>query len=198
MSIHVACLWICVLFSLSFVCLHMCAYACKFKVHCGNAFEPGASGLPYYCTPPVCQCVPAVLGALAVWRHNQKKTKKIDTERGTKRSEFSPWLVVNVVVVGPFEEEKEGISIASDVFKVEGEDLDTLGYLIGEEGCLRSRIVGMSPLARSWWNPRTVTVPWYRFNEIKQHTHSRLGEWHHLDMIYMWSLTRHCLSLAKL
>jgi len=33
-------------------------------VHDWNAFEPGASELPYYCTPPV--CVPAVLGALAV------------------------------------------------------------------------------------------------------------------------------------
>jgi len=33
-------------------------------VHCGSAFEPGASGLPYYGTPPV------VIGALAVWRQN--------------------------------------------------------------------------------------------------------------------------------
>jgi len=35
------------------------------EVHCGSAFEPGGSGLPYYCTPPV--CVPAVLSVLAVW-----------------------------------------------------------------------------------------------------------------------------------
>ena len=41
------------------------------KVHCGSAFEPGASGLPYYCTPPV--CVPAEIGALAVWRQNIEK-----------------------------------------------------------------------------------------------------------------------------
>ena len=35
----------------------------------------GASGLPYYCTPFV--CIPAVIGLLAVWRHNKpKKTKK--------------------------------------------------------------------------------------------------------------------------
>jgi len=27
-----------------------CAYANKFKVHCGSAFEQGASGLPDYCT----------------------------------------------------------------------------------------------------------------------------------------------------
>jgi len=41
-------------------------------VHCGSAFEPGASGLPYYCTPPV--IAPDVIGAKAVWR--QKKVKK--------------------------------------------------------------------------------------------------------------------------
>ena len=43
------------------------------KVHCGSAFEQGASGLPYYCTLPV--CVPSVIGALAVWRQNIKKNK---------------------------------------------------------------------------------------------------------------------------
>jgi len=36
-------------------------------------------------------------------------------------------LVVNVVVVGPFEEEGEGISTASDVIKVDGEDPATPG-----------------------------------------------------------------------
>ena len=36
-------------------------------------------------------------------------------------------LVVNVVVVGPFEEEEEGICIASDVVKVEDEDPATPG-----------------------------------------------------------------------
>jgi len=41
------------------------------EVHCGSAFEPGGSGLPYYCTPPV--CVPAVLGALAVVAAFKKK-----------------------------------------------------------------------------------------------------------------------------
>jgi len=71
MFIRIACLWMCVLFYFSFVCLHVCAYAFKFKVHCGSAFEPGVSGLPYYCTPPV--CVSAVIGALAVWRPNNKK-----------------------------------------------------------------------------------------------------------------------------
>jgi len=31
-------------------------------------------------------------------------------------------LVVNGVVVGPFEEEEQGTGVASDVVKVEGED----------------------------------------------------------------------------
>jgi len=61
-------------------------------------------------------------------------------------------LVVDVVVVGPFEEEEEGIGVTSDVVKVKGEDPDTLGYLRGGRvrlGRRRSRIVGASPLARS-------------------------------------------------
>jgi len=45
------------------------------EVHCGSAIELGGSGLPYYCTPPV--CVPAVPGALAVWRLSKNKTKKL-------------------------------------------------------------------------------------------------------------------------
>jgi len=47
---------------------------CPSRVHWGSAFEPGASGLPYYCIPPV--CVPDVLGALAVWRQNMQTKKK--------------------------------------------------------------------------------------------------------------------------
>ena len=52
---------------------HIPRYIQTCDMNCGSAFEPGASGLPYYCTPPV--CVPAVLGALAVWRQNIKKLK---------------------------------------------------------------------------------------------------------------------------
>jgi len=51
--------------------LHVCAYASTFRVHCGSVFEPGASGLPYYCTPPV--TVPDVIGVRTVWRQNTKK-----------------------------------------------------------------------------------------------------------------------------
>jgi len=34
--------------------------------------------------------------------------------------------------MGPFEEEEEGIGIASEVIKVQGEDPDTPGYLRGD------------------------------------------------------------------
>jgi len=53
----------CVLFYSSFVCLYVYTYDFKSKVHCGSALGPGASRLPYYCTPLV--CVPAVLGGSA-------------------------------------------------------------------------------------------------------------------------------------
>jgi len=47
-------------------------------------------------------------------------------------------LVVNVVVVGLFEEEQEGIGKTSEVVKVKGEDLDTPGYLRGHTTCCNS------------------------------------------------------------
>ena len=88
--IHVACFLLCVLFYFSSVYRHVCANAFKSKVHCGSAFdsEPGASGLPYSCTPPV--CVPAVIGGLAVWRHNNNK--KID--KTTSASLIAPVVTV--------------------------------------------------------------------------------------------------------
>jgi len=38
-----------------------------------HSLRSGASGLPYYCAPLV--CISAVIGLLAVWRHNKPKTK---------------------------------------------------------------------------------------------------------------------------
>jgi len=60
-------------------------------------------------------------------------------------------LVVNVVVVGPIEEEEEGTGVASDVVKAKGEDPDTPGYQRRDRvrlGRRRSRIVVASPLTR--------------------------------------------------
>jgi hypothetical protein len=61
-------------------------------------------------------------------------------------------VVVNVVVVGPMEEDKEEVGVASDVVKAKGENPDTPCYLRGDRvrlGRQRSRIVDASPLARS-------------------------------------------------
>jgi len=44
----------------------------------------GASGLPYYCAQLV--CVPAVLGLLAVWRHNKPKTTNQTPFRQNKQT----------------------------------------------------------------------------------------------------------------
>ena len=63
-------------------------------------------------------------------------------------------MVITVTVVGPFEEEEEGTGIASDVVKVEGEDPATPGLL--PQGI----------------DPGTVTIPQYRYNKTKQHTHT--------------------------
>jgi len=83
-------------------------------------------------------------------------------------------LVVNVVVVGLFEEEEEGTGIASDVVKVLGEDPDTPGYLRGDRvrlGRLRSWIVGGLPwLAHDEAPGPYITIPQYQFNKTKQHT----------------------------
>ena len=54
--------------------------------------------------------------------------------------------------MGPLEEEEEGTGVASDVVKMQGEDPDIPGYLRGDRvmlGRRRSRIVGLSTLARS-------------------------------------------------
>jgi len=40
----------CILFYFSLVRLYVCAFAIHSMLHCGSAFEPGTSGLPYYCT----------------------------------------------------------------------------------------------------------------------------------------------------
>jgi len=58
--------------------------------------------------------------------------------------------------VGPFEEEEEGTGVTSDVVKVKGGDPAAPG-----------------PLQRN--DPETVTIPQYRFNKTKQHTHAKMN-----------------------
>ena len=53
-------------------------------------------------------------------------------ELWTAQTTEPPWhkpMVVNGVVVGPFEEEEEGTGVTSDVVKVKGEDPATPGPL---------------------------------------------------------------------
>jgi len=63
-----------------------------------------------------------------------------------------PWhkpLVVNVVVVGPFGEEEEGIGMTSDEVKVKGEDPNTPGYLW--ENRVKRNVGDLGSWVRSPW-----------------------------------------------
>ena len=78
--------------------------------------------------------------------------------------------VVNGIVVGPFEEEEEVTSTASDVVKVKGGDPATPGCL-GEDrmrrclGDVQSSV--RSPLTCSRKKPFTEMIPQYQFNKTK-------------------------------
>ena len=96
-------LCICVLFYSSFV--HISAYAnvyLKTTIIKQNmtiiiiAGVPSSQGLPYYCTPPL--CVPAVLGALAVWRYNETKKKLL------KRVGSAYYLQMGLIMIARFHE----------------------------------------------------------------------------------------------
>jgi len=77
-----------------------------------HTFEPDASGLSYHCTPSV--CVPAVNGGLAVWQHNNNKTKKniagvpFDSVRRFRASFW--FLVCNAVTQLALQLQQERIS----------------------------------------------------------------------------------------
>ena len=69
------------------------------RVHCGSAFEPSGSGLPYYCTPPV--CVPAVLDALAVWRLQTKTKQKVLVPKVNPPVTLKPKLIYQSIMYIP-------------------------------------------------------------------------------------------------
>ena len=48
--------------------------------------------------------------------------------------------------------------------------LESLAIMTGWEMRRRFSIVSAYPLARSWRNPGTVSIPQYQFNNAKQHT----------------------------
>jgi hypothetical protein len=79
-------------------------------------------------------------------------------------------VVANVVVVGLFEEEEKGISIANDVVKVKGGDPATPGCLREDRmrrclGDVQSSV--RSPLTCSRKKPFTEMIPQYQFNKTK-------------------------------
>jgi len=81
-------------------------------------------------------------------------------------------MVVNGVVVGPFEEEEGGTGVAGDVVEVEGEDPAAPGPL-----SLRN-------------DPGTVMNPQYRFNKNKA-THSCTTRNRSRNLCYdSWNLSR--------
>jgi len=155
--------------ALFLVYLYICVCECLLLVqgplcHGRSAFEPGASGLPYYC--------PSICVRSSCTRH----ASCADSKPNKQTKERHKPLVVSVVVVGLFEEKEEEIDVTSDVVKVKGEDLDTPGYLRGDWvrlGRRRSQIVDASRLP--WLaHDKAVgpykTIPQYQFNTIKQHT----------------------------
>jgi len=67
-----------------------------------------------------------ILPSLRTLTNEAERTLDLPTRRSRKGQKP---LVVNGVVVGPFEEEEEGTGVASDVVKVQGEDPATPGPL---------------------------------------------------------------------
>ena len=95
----------CAFCSISLLFVYMCARmpSSPRSIAGVPSLEPSASGLPYYCTPPV--CVPDVIGGLAVWQHNNQKKLTNRLVRPSlekshfKRHEFSVGGLVSIVIV---------------------------------------------------------------------------------------------------
>jgi hypothetical protein len=86
--IHAPCFLMCILFYVSFIWLHVYAFAIHSMVHCGSAFEPGASGLPYYCTS-IC------VRSCCTWRATcvNSKPKKNKKRGNRKERKIDPWAL---------------------------------------------------------------------------------------------------------
>ena len=82
-------------------------------------------------------------------------------------------------MLGPFEEEEEGTGVASDVVKVQGEDPDTPDYLRRDRVRLARGVGDLGSWVRLPWLAHDeapgpyITIPQYRFNKTKQHTHTQ-------------------------
>jgi len=114
-----------------------------------HSIRSGASRLPYYCTPLV--CVSEVLELLAVWRHNNPKTKK-KTEGG------------ETSVAGRFSlsERELFTSTTTEFIFLAGLFLRDFFFLVWV------RLPWIAHDAFPW---HYLTITSYRFNKTKQHTH---------------------------
>jgi len=56
-----------------------------------HSIRSGAYGLPYDCSCASLVCVAVVIGGLAVWRHNNPKTKKLES-LNSARTSTSKWI----------------------------------------------------------------------------------------------------------
>jgi len=96
-ALHTCCVFMVVCCVLFLVCLYICV--CVYLQIQGplrecRSIRPGASGLPYYCTPLV--CIPVVIGLRAMWRHNKPTTKTNRADQLVlKRRELPGFAIVN-------------------------------------------------------------------------------------------------------
>jgi len=82
---------------------------------------------------------------LRVYADSKQKEKKT-RDNGAARAQ-APAPVVNVVAVGPFEEEEEGTIIASNVLQVKGEDPATPDYYLRSVDTRKPRDCNDSPIS---------------------------------------------------
>ena len=76
-GIRTCCMFMDVRFVLLLICLPFCVCV-QLQVHCGSTTAPGFCGPPHYSAP--LECVPDVMGGLAVWRHDKPKTHVFVTD----------------------------------------------------------------------------------------------------------------------
>jgi len=77
-------LCLCVLFYSSFVYTCVCVFLhIQSPLREFRSIQSGASGLPYYCAPPV--CVSEVIELLTVCRHNKPKNQKTNSSATSRQ-----------------------------------------------------------------------------------------------------------------
>ena len=107
---HVRCFLMCVLFYFSFIWLLVCTFVFKSMVHCGVAFEPDASGLPYSCTP-------LVSAPIAIVLYGDKTKKKKEGKKKRPIARLNSRCVIWVHSVGDSEKTSSFVPDLEIVYK---------------------------------------------------------------------------------